>query len=238
MDWITLTREEIEADALPPVCMECGTDGPVRVNRTFRHTSPLFVPLVDLGALLVGLLPAALFGLSSHRIFTRHVRISCPFCERHAEHWDRPWASALKVGAAAGLIVGLIAWAMAFYGGAGAGERELLAVGAAAVAGLLTGTLTALISGSQVIEATELTARGVTLQHVSPRFVEAMQRVREAGPPTDLSPPGRVAELSRRGAKRLGTAAAAASTAAVGKTAAATGSLAARLVGRVLRRGK
>jgi hypothetical protein len=35
MDWITLTRKEVEEDALPEVCMVCGSPADRRRNETF-----------------------------------------------------------------------------------------------------------------------------------------------------------------------------------------------------------
>ena len=79
MDWVTLTREEVEADALPAVCMECGGHAPHRVNRTFVK-DPEWVESATLVGFLAGILPGLIIDGLSQRYLRRRIRVSCPFC--------------------------------------------------------------------------------------------------------------------------------------------------------------
>jgi hypothetical protein len=38
MDWVTISKQQVESDALPQVCMACGGPASCRINRTFSFT--------------------------------------------------------------------------------------------------------------------------------------------------------------------------------------------------------
>ena len=74
MDWITLTRQEVEDDALPPVCVHCGEPATARHNKTFDWHPPWVRWLFYLGYL-----PGAI----ASSILARQMRVSLPVCARH-----------------------------------------------------------------------------------------------------------------------------------------------------------
>ncbi|NNJ24812.1 hypothetical protein [Alienimonas chondri] len=203
MDWITLTRTEIEADALPPVCMECGEDAPVRVNRTFGVTPFWLEPFSALAELFIGLLPGLIVGGAAVGLFRRETRISCPFCERHANHWARPYHRALLWSLLCGLAGAGLGWLGAGWFGAEGAAVVWAILGTSFGAGSLA-ALAGLATGASCIDASAANRAGVRLQHVSPRFVDAMNRVRDAGPPTRLGDEPSV--LAERGKRALDVA--------------------------------
>ena len=80
MDWITFTKQQVENDALPSVCMVCGEEATRRVNKTFSYT-PEWVGFLY----LLGFLP----GLVAAQFTTQEMRVSCPLCTDHQNHWRK-----------------------------------------------------------------------------------------------------------------------------------------------------
>ncbi len=79
MDWITFSKREIESDALPQICVECGEPASCRVSKTFDH-APEWAALL----LLVGIFP----GVIALALLQREMRVSCPLCETHRRKWQ------------------------------------------------------------------------------------------------------------------------------------------------------
>jgi serine/threonine protein kinase len=78
-DWVTLTRQQVESDALPPVCMACGAPATDYVNRTFSCTPEWVSPhsfATFLGAIVASL-------------GTKEMRVACPVCPRHRNLWRK-----------------------------------------------------------------------------------------------------------------------------------------------------
>lgn len=79
MDWVTLTRDQVDNDALPRVCMVCGQPATECVNKTFSHTPPWVEYLY-----FAGVFP----GMIAEHFFAKEMRVSCPVCSRHRRHWS------------------------------------------------------------------------------------------------------------------------------------------------------
>jgi hypothetical protein len=75
MDWLTLTRSDIERDALPPVCAHCGAAATGRHNRTFSW-HPAWVGWLY----WIGYLPGAV----AASFVRKQMRVSLPVCQRHS----------------------------------------------------------------------------------------------------------------------------------------------------------
>jgi len=78
LDWVTLSRQQVERDALPRVCMACGAPATESVNTDFEHT-PEWVTWWY----LAGILP----GIFVSHFYTKTIRVPCPFCFNHRNHW-------------------------------------------------------------------------------------------------------------------------------------------------------
>jgi len=74
MDWVTLTRQQVDNDALPRVCMACGKPATCSVNETFEY-SPEWVEWLYFAGYFPGLIADNFFG--------KEMRVSCPFCHEH-----------------------------------------------------------------------------------------------------------------------------------------------------------
>ena len=74
MDWVTITKQQVEADALPPVCMACGGPADCRISRTFSF-SPEWVQYLY----LVFFLPGAI----AEHLLKKEMRVACPLCDQH-----------------------------------------------------------------------------------------------------------------------------------------------------------
>ncbi|MEQ1906057.1 MAG: hypothetical protein ABL888_17865 [Pirellulaceae bacterium] len=78
MDWARLTRDQVEKDSLPRLCMVCGDPATGRVNKTFVYI-PQWVEYLYLAGIFPGVLAQHFFG--------KQMRVSCPVCDRHRSHW-------------------------------------------------------------------------------------------------------------------------------------------------------
>ena len=80
--YVKIPLPVIEQDSLPDVCMVCGTRTTRRQSREFQYTSDLAGGLIVLFMILffpIGILLAI--------VLTRKVRVSCPICVKHRNHW-------------------------------------------------------------------------------------------------------------------------------------------------------
>src|SRR5262249_57209826 len=89
---------QVESAALPRVCMACGATAACAVNKTFSHT-PEWVGWLY----LAGIVP----GLVAHHFFSKEMRVGCPFCRRHRNHWLALYWSAGAGWLAAAALAGL-----------------------------------------------------------------------------------------------------------------------------------
>jgi sugar lactone lactonase YvrE len=176
---LRLHRSEVEHDLLPAVCMCCGEPAAVRKTKGFAWDQPGVVSAL----LIVGLCiwPLLLLGLLIAMATTHRLQVRVPLCQAHRNYWQSR-ARFTYGGLAAFLGLGVLlvlAWSVGpkvsppAWRGALADMLPLLALGTL-LAGLVW-LVTAAILQQQSIRATEITAHGITLIHVSPRFVQALR---------------------------------------------------------------
>ena len=94
MDWIRFSKREIEADALPQVCMDCGEPASCRVSKTFEYV-PDWAALLLLAGILPGIIalivreardavadqaPQSSRGLVDHSRGNARLRSACSLC--------------------------------------------------------------------------------------------------------------------------------------------------------------
>lgn len=165
MDWITLTKQQVEEDTLPPVCMVCGGPATCRVNKTFEYT-PEWVAYLY----FAGILP----GVIAQYFLEKEMRVACPFCRGHQNHWRKliwiasiGWLLALLLaglGYGAGSLIGSTS-DRALYIGAGVGSSL----------GLITWLVVVSYLASTRIKATKITNDEITLQRLADGFVRAVK---------------------------------------------------------------
>ena len=169
MDWVTITKQHVEADALPPVCMACGGPADCRISRTFSF-SPEWVQYLY----LVFILPGAI----AEYLLKKEMRVACPLCNEHKNHWSKlVWIASigwLFVPALAGL-------------GYLVGSMIDSSLQGPSIIGLALGGGLSLIAWLGVviylantrIHATKITDDDITFQRVADGFVRAMRGQQE-----------------------------------------------------------
>ena len=164
MDWGTLTRQQVEHDALPRVCMVCGGPATCTVSRDFDHT-PDWVGWLFLAGFFPGVIAA--------HFYTKKMRVPCAFCANHRGHWRTVgWVGGLGwllgpvlFGGLGYLIVALItSWTSV---------AAWIVLGVAAGVGLVTWLSILIYLCNTRVHATKVTDDDITLQGVCDAFAKA-----------------------------------------------------------------
>jgi hypothetical protein len=163
--WIN-PRENAIYD-LPRVCMKCGADATNRKLKQFQWYPPWTLLLG-----LLGIWPFLIVAL----ILTKRMRVEMQFCDQHKHHFLT--RTLLGVGGVLGLLaIGFLAFVVSVNSKPGNQSNELmplLCFGwiAAMVVYLI---VTSVIYMLTTIRPTRITERDITLTHVSPEFVRAVE---------------------------------------------------------------
>ncbi|QDT47687.1 Serine/threonine-protein kinase PknB [Symmachiella dynata] len=154
-DWVTLTRQQVETELLPDVCMVCGEPAFDRVNVTFTDCG-MSKPFYD-----------------NWFMSTARMRIPCSVCPKHRSHWRRLLKTAIG-----GLIAGVlfcfiiaICLADAYWN-----DPDVVIGGTLSVsilAAVLWITAIVYVACTRV-SAESITDEHIKLQRVSPEFVAAV----------------------------------------------------------------
>ncbi|TWU11416.1 Serine/threonine-protein kinase PknB [Symmachiella macrocystis] len=154
-DWVSLTRQQVETELLPDVCMVCGVPAFERVNHTFTDYG-MCKRVGDYGFMR-----------------TTRMRIPCSVCPKHRRHWRRllKWAISGLIGVSLLTVVTFMILADAYWN-----DPDVVVGGTITV-----GTLAVIlwISAILYIACTRVSAESITDQHiklqrVSPEFVAAV----------------------------------------------------------------
>jgi hypothetical protein len=164
MDWVTISKQQVEADALPPVCMACGGPASCRISRTFSF-EPEWVQYLY----FVFLVP----GVIAEYLLKKEMRVACPLCDQHKDHWSKLVWAATTGWLGVPLFAGLGYWV---------GPMIFSSEGAALI-GLAVGSCVSLIAYVGVvmyvantrIHATKITDHDITFQRVADGFVRAIK---------------------------------------------------------------
>ena len=164
MDWVTLTRRQVEHDALPRVCMVCGATATCVVNESFAHTPDWVTWLY-----FAGFFP----GMIADHFFTKKMRVPCQFCAKHRNHWQivawfggLGWllGPVLLGGGGYLLIAVLTSWTSV---------AAFIVLGVAAGVGAIVWLSILIYLCNTRISATKVTDDDITLQGVSDAFAKA-----------------------------------------------------------------
>ena len=165
-DWITLTKQQVENDEIPNVCMVCGESTEIRVNRTFQW-APDWAGMLTMAGGIPGFIALA--------TTTREFRIACPVCSRHRDHWSRfGW-----VCGAGWLVVLLIAATGCLAGWALDTDRLVLRIAGASVCGgvaLAVWIVIMVRMGTTRVRAAKITKDSIRFERVSQAFARAANR--------------------------------------------------------------
>ncbi len=169
-DWATLTREQIEADRLPDVCMVCGTETDNRVSKKFCY-QPNWTEAMSKNGIFTGAL-STVFG--DHRIW-----IASPLCPTHRSVWTSTTIFAsvgwLIVVVAAGIGVGI---GIFVDNDSPAGAITLGVIGGAIALTYYIVVLVRMVSRCPTIET--VTDDKFRLRRVSPIFARAAEEHKAA----------------------------------------------------------
>ena len=163
MDWVTLTRQQVDGDALPSVCMVCGSAASVRLSKTFTY-HPDWVSYLY----LAGVVP----GLIAESLCSTEMRVSCPLCAEHQNHWLK-----LTLTASMGWLVSLPLSGIGFLAGRALADGSTVApfvgFGLGATMGLISWLGLVIHLATTRVKVTEIAADTITLQRVADAFARA-----------------------------------------------------------------
>jgi hypothetical protein len=171
MDWVTLTRQQVESDALPRICMVCGQPATCCVNTSFAHT-PEWVQWLY----LAGIIP----GMIAEHFCRREMRVACPFCARHRHHWVVLVWTASVGWLLAGLLLGGAGFLIGMGVDAESSSGQWIGLGIGASVGIVLWLIVVIYLASTRIDATKVTTDDITLQRVADAFAKA---ARDGQPP-------------------------------------------------------
>jgi hypothetical protein len=176
MPSVRIDFEDLDADALPDLCMCCGAPAVTRKPRTFAWQPPWIAVLI-----LVGCLPYVIVAL----LLTKRRRMDVPLCERHQGHWAwRLWTGLIGFGVVLLLFFGgVAAMSVSSSSGTRGGDELGGMLFAAAMLGLVAWLILIAVVQSTAIRPAEITDFSITLQNVNYDFMRAYeQEVRGYGP--------------------------------------------------------
>jgi hypothetical protein len=189
VDWVRLTRHEVENDLLPPVCMACGAPAATaRVNVTFSGTPPWVRFLYYLGVLP---------GLIARELTKTQMRVSCPVCKDH-RHRIPASTGVRDFGWLIPVLLGVAAFWAAYLTPKYV-ERvhfgDPLSMGLAVgflvlVLGTASWVFALLREGQRKVRATKVTEAEVSLERVAGPFVQALLSQRQARDRARAGAPG------------------------------------------------
>jgi hypothetical protein len=165
MDWVTFTREQVDANSLPSVCIVCGEHATDCVNKTFSHT-PDWVQYLY----FAGFFP----GMIAEHFWTKEMRVSCPVCPKHRTHWSKlvwfasaGWLLALPL-ALLGLALGAVMFPVA-------DPRTVGLVAAGAIIGLIIWITIVIRLAVTWVKVSRISNTGdeITFERVSDAFATA-----------------------------------------------------------------
>lgn len=167
--YVTLTRQQIELNQVPDVCMVCGKPTKRRVSKEFDHT-PEWAGFL-LVVLFIIFFPA---GILAAVMLNKKVRMNSPVCIKHKRHWSNMvwFASTGWIIIVAGLFFSL--WLGNVFS-SGRDNPAIIVPGILASVALYVIPLVWL--GCTRVAVEQITDQTVTFKRASTAFSEAVQQM-------------------------------------------------------------
>ncbi len=165
MDWVTLTRDQVDRDELPRICIVCGEPATKSVNKTFSYRPPWVEYLY-----FAGIFP----GLIAEHMYSQEMRVSCPVCQQHGNHWSRlAWVA--SVGWLLAVPFALVVLAACKVSDLDDDWRTLVFVAAGAGLGLAIWLAIVIRFAVTTIKVSKISSSGdeITLHRVSDAFAKS-----------------------------------------------------------------
>jgi hypothetical protein len=161
---VRLRRYEAEDGQLPPVCLVCGGKARSLTSKVMRwHPSWVYV------LILLGLLPL-LIGIL---LTQKSCRLEAPLCREHKNHWFSrslvTWLSFLGLIFVIGILVAVLSSRQP-----GRGDDTFAFVCLGSVVLVLVWLIIVAVLNQTAVRPSEITDRHITLNGVSPEFVDAL----------------------------------------------------------------
>jgi hypothetical protein len=170
---VRIDFEDLDADALPDMCMQCAAPATTHVGKTFAYTPPW--------AQMLGILSLA---------FMKRRSVNVPMCDQHKNHWLwRGLIAGLGILGVLLLIVGgMVMLGVSSSGPTGNPSGPLMVFGVIMIVlagvGFLAWLVTGIVLSLSQIRAIEITDYSITLKSVHYDFVRAYhEMIRGYGPP-------------------------------------------------------
>jgi hypothetical protein len=171
-DWVTLTREQVESDALPDVCMVCGQPARERTNKTFDY-SPDWAAWL----LMAGFIP----GVLALMLTSKSMRVACPLCPQHRGHWSRlTWLAA--AGWLLILLLGAVGYLVSFAVSVphrDGSNVHIAGLVIGAVVGVVLWLVPVVYLATTRVSVKRISDEAITLENVAPLFAKAAGRVHD-----------------------------------------------------------
>jgi hypothetical protein len=171
-DWVTLTREQVESDALPDVCMVCGQPAHERTNKTFDY-SPDWAAWL----LMAGFIP----GVIALMLTSKSMRVACPLCPQHRGHWSRlTWLAA--AGWLLILLLGAVGYFVSFAVSVphrDGSNVHIAGLVIGAVVGVVLWLVPVVYLATTRVSVKRISDEAITLENVAPLFAKAAGRAHD-----------------------------------------------------------
>jgi hypothetical protein len=163
---VRIHDHEESGEALPRLCMRCGTPATHTVPASFSWVTPWVYFLLCCGP--IPLLVAMLFARKSSKIIV-------PLCDRHVNHWRY---RQMFVGAG---VIGVIALFLGLLSQADKWDAETYnAAAIAAAVAVIVWLVTAGVLQHRAIRSTRITDTWTNLTNVDQGFADALKQIRDA----------------------------------------------------------
>ncbi|MEZ6059218.1 MAG: serine/threonine-protein kinase [Planctomycetaceae bacterium] len=168
-DGVSLEIARIESEGLPDVCMVCGDPAPERVSKKFSYQSDSAQMLTAAGIFL-GLIPGLIVAAMTHH----QLRVSCPMCARHTNHWS---GFAWFAGAGWLLIPALAGcgWGLGLLADTNSYAGATTAAISLGVAGIAVYVIQLIRTGTSLVRCERITGDRIDFGRVSSRFARAVR---------------------------------------------------------------
>jgi hypothetical protein len=164
---VRLNLRDCQDGGLPPVCMQCGERATTLSDQEF-----LWFPKWPIPLLILGIIPAIIAMI----VLTRRRKVRVPFCDAHRNHWKK------RFGLGLGFLFGPVGLFTLLYGGArlldprGDTAGPILSFTFLIVLVTMIVALTLIVTSQ--IAPVAMTGETITLNNVSPGFIEALDKLR------------------------------------------------------------